>query len=120
MKRNTYGELLKPAMIGTMQLKNRICMNPRDDLINIIGDALLYFLPMMLAVTAYKKMGCNPYVAIAITGALLHPNYTALITNAYNIHFSSIFGLPVTLASYSSSVIPVVLMVFLLKCVDQF
>ncbi len=88
--------------------------------INIIGDAPLYFLPMMLAVTASKKLGCNPYMAIAITGALLHPNYTALITDAYNIHFSSLFGLPVTLASYGSSVIPVLLMVFLLKYVDQF
>ncbi len=88
--------------------------------INIIGDAPLYFLPMMLAVTASKKLGCNPYMAVAITGALLHPNYNALITDAYNIHFSSLFGIPVTLASYGSSVIPVLLMVFLLKYVDQF
>ena len=88
--------------------------------INIIGDAPLYFLPMMLAVTASKKLGCNPYMAVAITGALLHPNYTALITDAYNIHFSSMFGIPVTLASYGSSVIPVLLMVFLLKYVDRF
>ncbi len=87
--------------------------------INIIGDAPLYFLPMMLAVTASKKLGCNPYMAVAITGALLHPNYNALITDAYNIHFSSMFGIPVTLASYGSSVIPVLLMVFLLKYVDQ-
>ena len=88
--------------------------------INIIGDAPLYFLPMMLAVTASKKLGCNPYMAFAITGALLHPNYTALITDAYNIHFSSMFGIPVTLASYGSCVIPVLLMVFLLKYVDRF
>ncbi len=88
--------------------------------INIIGDAPLYFLPMMLAVTASKKLGCNPYMAVAITGALLHPNYNALITDAYNIHFSSMFGIPVTLASYGSSVIPVLLMVFLLKYVDRF
>lgn len=30
MIRNTYGELLKPAKIGTMQLKNRVCMAPMD------------------------------------------------------------------------------------------
>ena len=28
MVRNTYGNLLKPASIGKMQLKNRICMAP--------------------------------------------------------------------------------------------
>lgn len=30
MVRNTYGNLLKPASIGTMKLKNRICMAPMD------------------------------------------------------------------------------------------
>lgn len=30
MVRNTYGNLLKPASIGKMQLKNRICMAPMD------------------------------------------------------------------------------------------
>lgn len=30
MIRNTYGDLLKPASIGKMQLKNRICMAPMD------------------------------------------------------------------------------------------
>ena len=30
MIRNTYGNLLKPAQIGTMRLKNRICMAPMD------------------------------------------------------------------------------------------
>lgn len=30
MVRNTYGDLLRPAKIGKMQLKNRICMAPMD------------------------------------------------------------------------------------------
>lgn len=30
MIRNTYGALLRPAQIGTMKLKNRICMAPMD------------------------------------------------------------------------------------------
>lgn len=117
-----------PAIIGAGLVKSVLAlavllgMSNKSDtyyFINIIGDAPLYFLPMMLAVTASKKLGCNPYLAVAITGALLHPNYTALITDAYNIHFSSMFGIPVTLASYNSSVIPVILMVFLLKYVDK-
>ena len=88
--------------------------------LNVIGDAPLYFLPLMLAYTASKKMGCNSFLAVAIAGALVHPNYTALITDAFNIHFSSVFGIPVTLASYNSSVIPVLLMVFALTYVERF
>lgn len=116
-----------PAIIGAGLVKSVLAlavllgMDAQSNtyyFLNIIGDAPLYFLPMMLAVTASKKLGCNSYMAVAITGALLHPNYTALITDAFSLHFSSIFGLPVTLASYNSSVIPVILMVILLKYVD--
>lgn len=118
-----------PAIIGAGLVKSVLAlavllgMNDQSTtyyFINIIGDAPLYFLPMMLAVTASKKLECNSYLALAITGALLHPNYTALIKDAFSIHFSSMFGIPVTLASYSSSVIPVILMVVLLKYVDRF
>lgn len=88
--------------------------------VNVIGDAPLYFLPVLLAYTAAKKLGCNRYLAVVIAGALLHPSYTALITDQFNIHFSSFFGIPVTLATYSSSVIPALLMVGLLYYVEKF
>lgn len=117
-----------PAIIGAGLIKSILAlavllgMNDKSttyQFINIIGDAPLYFLPIMLAVTASKKLGCNQFLAIAITGALLHPSYTSLITDAFNLHFTSMFGLPVALASYNSSVIPVILMVIALHYVDK-
>ena len=88
--------------------------------LNLIGDAPLYFLPVMLAFTSAKKLGCNQFLAVSIAGAMLHPNYAALITDAFEIHFSSFWGIPVTLATYSSSVIPVILMVISLKYIEAF
>lgn len=88
--------------------------------LNFIGDAPLYFLPVMLAFTASKKLGCNQFLAVSIAGAMIHPNYSALITDAFHIHFSSFLGIPVTLATYSSSVIPVLLMVIALMYVERF
>lgn len=88
--------------------------------INVLGDGPLYFLPVLLAVTVSKKLKCNTFLAVAVAGALIHPSYTALITDAFNIHFSSFLGIPVTLASYNSSVIPVILMVFALSYVEKF
>lgn len=87
--------------------------------LNLIGDAGLYFLPVMIAFTASKKLGCNQFLACAIAGAMLHPSYTALITDQFSINFSSFFGAPVTLATYSSSVIPALLMVGLLYFVEK-
>lgn len=88
--------------------------------INFIGDAPLFFLPVMLAFTASKKLGCNQFLAVSIAGAMIHPNYAALITDAFHIHFSSFLGIPVTLATYSSGVIPVLLMVMALMYIEQF
>lgn len=87
--------------------------------VNVIGDAPLYFLPVLLAYTASRKLGCNRYLAVVIAGALIHPSYTALITDQFNLHFSSFLGIPVTLATYSSTVIPALLMVGLLYYVER-
>lgn len=88
--------------------------------INVLGDVPLYFLPLLLAVTCSKKLNTNTFLNVALAGALVHPNYTALLTDAFNIHFSSVFGIPVTLATYSSTVIPVILMSISLKYIDGF
>lgn len=86
--------------------------------INFIGDAPLFFLPVMLAFTAAKKLEVNQFIAVAIAGAMLHPDYRALVTDAFNLNFVNVGGVPVTLASYNASVIPVILMVFALKYCD--
>lgn len=52
---------------------------------------------------------------------MLHPNYTALLPEGIStLTFTSVLGLPVTLTSYSSSVIPALLMVAALYYVDKF
>lgn len=118
-----------PAIIGAGLMKSVLAiavllgMNTEGNtyyFLNLIGDAPLYFLPLMLAFTASKKLGCNQFLAVAIAGAMLHPNYAALITDVGTLSFSSVFGIPVTLASYSSSVIPVILMVIALKYIEGF
>ena len=117
-----------PAIIGAGLIKSILAIavllgvsaeDPTYVFVNLIGDAPLYFLPVMLAYTASKKAGCNSFLAVAIAGAMLHPTYTAMITDAFAINFSSMFGLPVTLATYSSSVIPALLMVGALYWVEK-
>ncbi len=117
-----------PAIIGAGLIKSILAIavllgvsaeDPTYVFVNLIGDAPLYFLPVMLAYTASKKTGCNSFLAVAIAGAMLHPTYTAMITDAFAINFSSMFGLPVTLATYSSSVIPALLMVGALYWVEK-
>ena len=40
-------------------------------ILNLLGDAPLYFLPLMVAVSASKRLKVNSFVALSVVGALL-------------------------------------------------
>ncbi|MCY8808060.1 beta-glucoside-specific PTS transporter subunit IIABC [Bacillus atrophaeus] len=85
-------------------------------ILTAIGDGAFYFLPMLLAVSVARKFGSNPYVAAAIAGAILHPDLTALLGSGKSISF---IGLPVTAATYSSTVIPILLAIWMTSYVEK-
>ncbi|MGN0373558.1 MAG: beta-glucoside-specific PTS transporter subunit IIABC [Enterocloster sp.] len=85
--------------------------------LNFIADASYYFLPIYLANSAAKKFGCNPFMAMLMGGILLHPKLIALKETADVV---SVLGLPVRMVTYSSSVIPIILIVFVLAYVEKF
>jgi PTS system beta-glucosides-specific IIC component len=85
-------------------------------ILNAIGDGAFYFLPILLAVSAAKKFGSNIYVAAAIGAAILHPTLTALLSSGEKVTF---LGLPVTAVSYSSTVIPILLAIWIASYVEK-
>ncbi|MFT3889481.1 MAG: beta-glucoside-specific PTS transporter subunit IIABC [Arachnia sp.] len=72
--------------------------------LNAASDALIYFLPLFLAVTAAKRFKANQFTAMAIAGALVYPSIAALTQDPG----LNIFGIPLVIMSYSSSVIPII------------
>ena len=84
---------------------------------NFIADAGFYFLPVMLAFSSAKKLGCNPYLAVMMGGILLHPSFTKMVSTGDPVSF---LGLPVKLVNYGSSVIPIILAVWLMVYVERF
>ena len=88
--------------------------------ISFIGDAAFYFMPFLIAANAAKVFNVNQSLALIIAGVFLHPNFTAMIASGDPITF---FSIPVTPTTYSYSVIPVILMVwimsYIVKLVDR-
>lgn len=85
-------------------------------ILNAIGDGAFYFLPILLGVSAARKFGSNVYVAATIGAALLHPTLTALLSAGKPIEF---LGIPVTAVTYSSTVIPILLAIWIAAYVEK-
>lgn len=86
-------------------------------ILSVFGDAPFYFLPIELAITASKYHKVNQMMAVIAGAILIHPNFIALVNAGKAIH---LMGLPVTAASYSSSVIPILLIVWAMKYLEAF
>lgn len=85
-------------------------------ILHAIGDGAFYFLPILLAVSAARKFGSNMYVAATIGAALLHPTLTAMLGAGKPIAF---LGIPVTAVTYSSTVIPILLAIWIAAYVEK-
>ena len=85
--------------------------------IHFMSDAVFYFLPILLAYNAASKLKCNPILAAVLGGILLHPQFVQLRLTGDPIE---IFGLPVRLVNYGSSVVPILLIVWLQSFVERF
>lgn len=85
--------------------------------LNFVADAAYYFLPVYLGASAAKKFGCNMFMGMFMGAMLLHPNFSALAEQGDMV---SVFGLPVRIATYSSSVVPIILIVWTLSYVQKF
>ncbi|MEK3876990.1 beta-glucoside-specific PTS transporter subunit IIABC [Paenibacillus sp. FSL M7-0420] len=95
-------------------------------IVNMIGDLIFYFLPFFIAVSAAQKFKTNPYLAVALAAGLMHP---VILDGAAKIAETGVktidfLGMPILLMKYSSSVIPIILgvwvMSYLYPVVDKF
>ncbi|MCJ7691360.1 MAG: beta-glucoside-specific PTS transporter subunit IIABC [Clostridiaceae bacterium] len=82
------------------------------------GNAVFYFFPIFIAFSAAKAFGVNQYISAAIMGALIEPNFTSLMEATGDVtHFLNI---PVVLMSYTSTVIPAILVIWIFSYLEKF
>jgi PTS system, beta-glucoside-specific, IIABC component len=85
--------------------------------ISFMADAMYYFLPFFVAANAAKVFRVNQSLALLIAGVFLHPNFVKMMAAKAPILF---FGAPVYKYDYSYSVIPILLMVWLMSYISKF
>lgn len=86
-------------------------------LLNMFADGVFFFLPMLLAFTEAQKLKCNPILAVGVAAMMLHPNWSTLVQANEPVSFFSV--IPFTLASYTSSVIPIIIVILVQSYIER-
>lgn len=87
-------------------------------ILNAMADAAFYFMPILLAASCARKFKCNQGTAMALAGILVYPAFISLLGDEEAVTFLGV--LPVTKATYTSSVIPIILGVWFMSVVEHF
>ena len=85
-------------------------------IISMVGNAALYFLPVLLAYTSAKKFGCDIMTSVFLGAIMISPTLIGLTEQG---NFASLFGLPVKTVNYSSTVIPIILTIWIFSYVEK-
>ncbi|MFJ6413417.1 beta-glucoside-specific PTS transporter subunit IIABC [Terribacillus saccharophilus] len=95
--------LLLLALFGVMDSDSQTYQ-----ILNMVGDAPLYFLPLLVAVTAADKLKVNALVALSAVGALLLPNMSTMLAEG-----AQLFTFDLKNIAYAYQVFPAILTVLL-------
>lgn len=107
-----------PALVGSGMLKGFLSLfttlgwmdsaSGGYAVLSAAGNAVFYFIPFLVAYNTAKYLKTNIILALVTVGALMEPNFTALIDSETATTF---FGIPLTAISYASLILPALVIV---------
>lgn len=81
-----------------------------------VSQAILYFLPFMIAYTASRHFKCNTLITMAIVAFMLYPDLISIVNEGNTF---TILGIPMPLVNYSGSLIPMILIPWVQRYVER-
>lgn len=87
---------------------------------SFISWAPFTFLPILIAITASKHFKVNTYIAVACCAALVSPDWASMANQIANGQSMNFLGIPLTETVYTSSVLPPLILVWLLSYLEKF
>lgn len=118
-----------PVLIGCGMFKaivslltNLDIMQSSDNFVvvlSMMGDLIFYFFPFFLAVSAARKFKVSEYLALALAAAYMYPTIMdgAAMVAESGIESLNFLGLPMLFVNYKSTVIPIILSVWVLSLI---
>lgn len=132
-ERRSFGDVMSeifmpilPALIGAGILQGITSIltstglvtegQPFHVVLTTISSAVFYFLPFLLGVSTARAFKTNPYLAIGVVAFFLAPEMVALMQSDRDL---ALFGIPVVETTYTSAVIPIILMIWGMSFIDR-
>ena len=87
------------------------------------GDGFFQFLPIVLGFNAARKFNMNQFTGMAIAMALVYPTLPTTMATLTEAGINNVFGIPFVLptaGSYLSTVIPIILAVWVASHIEKF
>lgn len=101
-----------PTMLGIISAESDLYI-----LFTFVGDAGFYFLPVFIGYTASKKLGVTPVLGMFMGAIMLHPSLLSIVSEGTAFH---VYGIPMKAVNYSSTTIPMILIVWIMSYVEKF
>lgn len=111
------GILAIAVMIGNYYYQTDIKTYNTYTILHAASDAVFYFMPIILGYTAAKVFKAHEFISMIIGATLCYPSIVNLMASKTEV---TLFTIELTKASYTSSVIPIILAVFILSYVQRF
>lgn len=103
--------ILGPSMLNILPVENDFMR-----LLTFVGDAGFYFFPVYVAYGASRKFQCSTSMSLLLAGVLLHPTLIEIV-NANEPFY--VYGIPMTLTTYSTTFLPILLIVWVQSYIER-
>lgn len=104
--------VLGPSMFNVIGTKSDLYQ-----LFTLVGDAGFYFLPIIIGYTSAKQFNTSPILGMFLGAIMLDPNLVKIVTAQKPF---TVYGIPMHLVNYSSTIVPIILSVWLMSYVNRF
>ena len=90
------------------------------ELLDMFSNTAFVFLPIILAFSAAKEFGANPYLAAALGGILIHP----ALQNAWTVGsgisgYFTLFGMSFAKIGYQGTVLPILIAIWVMSLIEK-
>lgn len=116
------GGLLKVVLLLIGMAIPSFAETPTNTILGYVANAPFYFMPIMVAYGASKKLNSTPAYAMIVAASLLTPGWATMVSSLKEAGATatSVIGIPALAVTYNNSLLPALLIAFVAAYAEKF